>query len=392
LYLDEWDEPEWSYGPNANNWGDTSQSAIDTRFPNGTYTFSVGGVSVPLSLTGNAYPNTPQLTLTGGTWINGKYAMDAANPLTVTTNVFTGYGSNVDGHIGLWINDVGVEYFKSSSPATSSANYNLLANTLPTDQVTYIDAGFDGIVNKNAALSGAYCAAGYSKSVDMEVHILPKITSQSSSQVLPPNTSVDLQVSATGSPATGSASMNYQWKKNAADIPGLIFSSFGLITFTAEDAGTYTCTVGNDVGTVTTQPIHLEFADAFQAYAASFGLNSVTTGAPDADYDNDGIDTLLEYLFGGNPTLPSSGLLPAVTKAPGSSNVVFTYKRKLAATGVTQVIEHATSLSPPWTPAVHGAGGVTIATTPVDARTEQVTVTIPSTSTSRFVRLKVSRL
>jgi hypothetical protein len=40
---------------------------------------------------------------------------------------------------------------------------------------------------------------------------------------------------------------------------------------------------------------------------------------------------------------------------------------------------------------VHGAGGVTIVTAPVDAQTEQVTVTIPSTSTSRFVRLKASR-
>ena len=62
------------------------------------------------------------------------------------------------------------------------------------------------------------------------------------------------------------------------------------------------------------------------------------------------------------------------------------YKRKLAAAEVTQVIEHATSLSPPWTPAVHGTGGVTIATAPV-----QGDATIPSTSTSRFVRLKATR-
>ena len=112
-----------------------------------------------------------------------------------------------------------------------------------------------------------------------------------------------------------------------------------------------------------------------------------------ADFDKDGIPNLLEYLLGGNPTLPSSGLLPAITKAPGSTNVVFTYQRKIAATGVTQVIEHATSLSPPWTPAVHGAGGVTIVTAPVpgDATSEQVTVTIPSTGTSRFVRLKAGR-
>ena len=131
----------------------------------------------------------------------------------------------------------------------------------------------------------------------------------------------------------------------------------------------------------------------FQAYAASYGLNSVTTGAPDADFDKDGIPNLLEYLLGGNPTLPNSGLLPTITKAPGSSNVVFTYKRKIAAEGLTQVIEHATSLSSTWTPAEDGENGVTIVTAPVpgDATAEQVTVTIPSTSTSRFVRLKASR-
>lgn len=112
-----------------------------------------------------------------------------------------------------------------------------------------------------------------------------------------------------------------------------------------------------------------------------------------ADFDKDNISNLLEYLLGGDPTLPSSGLLPTITKTPGGGNLVFSYKRKLAATGVTQVIEHATTLAPPWTAAAHGVGGVTIITTPVagDATSEQVTVTIPSASANRFVRLKASR-
>ena len=87
------------------------------------------------------------------------------------------------------------------------------------------------------------------------------------------------------------------------------------------------------------------------------------------------------------------GVLPTVTRTPGSSNVVFTYKRKIAATGVSQVIEHVENLTSPWVTAVHGAGGVTIFTTavPGDATAEQVTVTIPSTGSKRFVRLKASR-
>jgi hypothetical protein len=185
--------------------------------------------------------------------------------------------------------------------------------------------------------------------------------------------------------------MNYQWRKDGTVLNGETASFLALDDFQAADVGSYTCTVTNDVGTATSQPIILTLSDAYSEFASDYGLNPLTTGAPDFDYDKDGIPNLLEYLLGGNPTLSNSGLLPTVTKAPGSTHLVFTYKRKLAATGVTQVIEHSTSLSPPWTPAVNGAGGVTIITAPVDAQTEQVTVTIPSTSTSRFVRLKAGR-
>lgn len=392
LFFDD-EDLEWRYGPDANDWGVLSQAANDTKFPNGTYTFLINGVSVPLSLTGNTYPNTPQVTLSGGTWINGKYAMDAANALNATTNIFTGYSANIDGHISLELNDSGVQFFRSSSPATNFASYTAPANSLPLNQVIDVEVGFDAIVHKSNALAGAYCAAVYSKNIEVEVHILPKITAQSSSQVLLPNTSVNLQVTATGSPLSGIGRLSYQWKKNGVILPDQTFDSLGVFSSSSSIAGTYSCIVSNDVGTVTTQPIHVQYGDDFQSFAASFGLNSVTTGAPDADHDKDGIPNLLEYLFGGNPTLPSSGLLPTATKAPGSTNHVFTYKRKIAVTGVTQVIEHATSLSPPWTHAVHGAGGVTIITTavPGDATAEQVTVTIPSTSPSRFVRLKANR-
>ena len=392
LYFND-EDLEWRYGSNANDWGTFTQPETDSAFPNGTYTFLVNGVSVPLSLIGNTYPNTPQLSLSGGTWVNGKYAMDAANALTVTTNTFTGYSANVDGHLFLDLGGLEVESFRSTSPATNFATLTAAANTLSPNEVLQVEAGFDAIVSKSNAISGAYSAAVYSKGLDLEIHFVPKIITQSSSLVLRPNISVNLQVSATGSPATESGSLNYQWKKNGINIPGLTAASFGLLSFHSDDAGSYTCTVSNDVGSVTSQSIHLEYADEFQAFAAGYGLNSVTTGAPVADYDNDGIPNLLEYLLGGNPTLPNSGLLPVVTKAPGSSNLVFIYKRKIAATGITQVIEHATSLSPPWTPAVHGAGGVTIVTTsvPGDATVEQVSVTIPSTSNNRFVRLRASR-
>ena len=379
---------EWVYGPDGNKWGDISQTAMDTRFPNGTYTFVVRGVSVPLTLTGDVYPNTPQLTLSGGTWVKGKYAMDAANPLTVTTNTFTGYGSNVDGHIGLDIHQSSVELFRIGSPGTNFASLTVPASTLPTNQIINLSASFDAIVSKSNSLPGAYAAAVYGKHVEIEVHILPKFTSQPASQAVPGGSYFSLTVSATGTPdrTTG---MVYQWKKDGFSMPGQNNTFLWFSEFHADDAGTYTCTATNAVGTATTQPIVLSLSDAYPGFVSGYGLDLSTTGAPGFDFDNDGVSNLLEYLFGGNPTLPSNGLLPTVTKS--GSNLVCTYKRKTAITGVTQVIEHTATLSPPWTPAVHGQGGVSIVTSPVDAATELVTVTIPLSGGSRFLRLKATR-
>lgn len=392
LYYDP-DDLSWRYGPNANDWGDTSQAAIDARFPNGIYTITVEGVSVPLNLTGDAYPNTPQLTLTGGSWVNGKYALDSSSPLTVTTNVFTGYGSNVDGYIALGVNDQEIEHFHSSSPSTNFATLSIPANTLPTNEVTRVGADFSAIVDNSNALSGALAVASYSKSVDLEIHILPKIASQSSSQVLGAGASVTLQVTATGSPAIGSGQLDYQWKKNGVNMTGQTTASLTIGSFTVNDAAQYACTVTNDVGTATSAPINLEFADAFQSFVSGFSLNSVTNGAPDADSDNDGLDTLLEFILGGSPNAPDANLLKNATTSPTQTgrNLVFFYDRKTVANGIQQVIETSPSLSGVWTPAINGQNGVVISITTLDANTQRVTATVPTEEPKLFVRLRAFR-
>lgn len=393
LFFDATEELSWRYGPNANDWGDTSQAAIDTRFPNGTYTFLVDGVSVPLNLTGNSYPNIPQLTLTGGSWINGKYAMDSENALTVTTNTFTGYSANVDARIGLMVDDSGVEYFRNSSPTTNFATYTVPANTLSPDEIAIVDAEFGSIVDRSNAIPGAYCVALYARQLKAEVHILPKIITQSSSRVMQPDTSVNLEVSATGSPLIPGGSMNYQWSKNGVILPDETSPTLGVLSDSADIAGTYTCTVSNAVGSATTEPIILEYADAYQAYAASFSLNSVTSGAPDGDSDNDGIDNLLEFVLGGSPSASDPNLLKNATTTPAVTgrNLVFFYDRKSAASSINVVIETSPSLTGTWTAAVHGVNGVVIASSALDANTQRVTATIPSTETRLFVRLKATR-
>src|SRR5436190_7803680 len=89
----------WRYGTSGDDFGTASLAQLNNLFPNGTYTMTVNGVSLPLALTGNAYPNTPVVTMTRGAWANGMYVLDPAQPLTIRTNPFTGYNANVDGEI-----------------------------------------------------------------------------------------------------------------------------------------------------------------------------------------------------------------------------------------------------------------------------------------------------
>jgi hypothetical protein len=392
LSYDSEDE-SWRYGPNANDWGGTSQAGLDSKFPNGTYTFHVSGESIPITLSGDAYPNTPQFTLSGGTWVNGKYAMDAANSLSVTTNAFTEYSSHVNGRVDLWLNDFEIEYFADANPSNNFVTHTVPAGTLSTDQMTWIDVEFGAIMQATPVLDEATAIAVYGKNTRFEVFILPKITAQAASRTVSPGGSTTLQVTATGTPVTGTASLNYQWWRGTTQLVGQTGSTLDLTNFQAANAGAYTCVVSNEVGTTTSQSILVELADAYQGYISGYGLNSVTTGAPEVDYDKDGVSNLLEFVLGGNPALAGTAILPTLTSTPitGGRNLVFSYRRRLAAAGIAQGVEYATSLAAAWTPAVHGQNGVLIATTPVDANTQQVTVTIPVVGGRAFARLKATR-
>lgn len=387
------EDPVYVYGPNANNWGATSQAEIDSRFPNGVYTFNVGGTPVSLNLSGNAYPNIPQVTLTGGNWINGKYAVDGTGPVTAITNSFSGYGTHADDYIAIDANDVTVEAFASSSPGTNSLQLIIPANTLPVNETSSVDVEFAAIVDKKTVLGGAKAYAVYGRSLEVEIHILPKIVSQSASQTLAAGGNITLQISATGSPVSDSQAMAYQWKKAGVAISGANTASLVLTNFQASNAGSYTCTVTNDVGTVTSAPIGLSLTNAFEDSMTASSLNPASTGAPGFDYDGDGLPNLLEFVLGGDPKAGSTAILPKV-KAPGpiaDDKVSVTYRRKISAAGISQVIEHSTTLLQSWTPAIHGQGGVSISVAPVDASTEEVTVTLPPAGARYFVRLKATK-
>lgn len=122
-------------------------------------------------------------------------------------------------------------------------------------------------------------------------------------------------------------------------------------------------------------------------------LTDPAISGDDADFDNDGIDNLLEFILGSSPSASNANILnnATTTPAPSGRNLIFFYDRKTVANGITQVIETSPSLTGIWTPAVHGVAGVIIATSTLDGQTERVTATIPSTEPKLFVRLKANR-
>ena len=84
----------WRWGVAGVDFSASSLAAVNGLFGDGTYTFTVNGTQVPLSLNGAVYPVTPIITFGGGRWVDGYYRLDQDQPLTVTTNAFVGYGTH----------------------------------------------------------------------------------------------------------------------------------------------------------------------------------------------------------------------------------------------------------------------------------------------------------
>ena len=81
----------------------------------------------------------------------------------------------------------------------------------------------------------------------------PTITIQPESQIVSEGNSVTFSVV-----ATGTATLKYQWKKNGIDISGATSSSYKIDDVKNIDAGSYTVTVSNSAGSVTSSAATLK--------------------------------------------------------------------------------------------------------------------------------------
>ncbi len=304
-----------------------SFTALQTAFPNGIYKINIGSDSIPINLSATNYPNQPLITSSVGTWVNGKLQITASQAAAGFT--LTSNSTTGDGYVDLSVTDI----------ATDSDIVYEVANTIPSDP-DFVTA----TVNPNQLTLG--------KSYEVEVEFDEVVDS------------ANLSNQTWGAPPNGTT------------------NAFGLLS---------TATV------FTLEVVPNPAGNPYDTWKSGFFTptqlaNSAISG-DNVDFDNDGLANILEFVLGGSPVAPNPNLLKNATTTPASSgrNLVFSYDRKTVANGISQVIETSSTLEGTWTPAVHGVNGVVITTATLDATTQRVTATIPSTQSMRFVRLKATR-
>lgn len=97
LGYDEYDR-RWRYGfPNFDDWGVDTQGELDSLFANGTYQFTIGRDSAGVVLTGDAYPASASVALTGGLWEHDSvYVVEPGDSVGLTSSSFAEWGTHVE--------------------------------------------------------------------------------------------------------------------------------------------------------------------------------------------------------------------------------------------------------------------------------------------------------
>ncbi len=108
--------------------------------------------------------------------------------------------------------------------------------------------------------------------------------------------------------ASGTPPLNYQWRKNGADIPSATTDTLTINNVQAADATAYSVVVSNAAGSVTSHAATLTVVDPALAVTALFPANNAT-GLP--------VDAPLKITFGAAPTLGTSGLIQIHDAATG---------------------------------------------------------------------------
>jgi autotransporter-associated beta strand protein len=126
-------------------------------------------------------------------------------------------------------------------------------------------------------------------------------------------------------------------------------------------------------------------SSAYNVWAASFGLDPIGNGAPNADPDGDNLDNLLEYSLFSSPT--DSHSRPAISVAVDGTAISLTYRRSKVAAEVSFIPEWSTNLVDWFT-----TGMTDLPTGAEDANTTEYRASIAKDGAAgKFIRVRVNR-
>ena len=131
--------------------------------------------------------------------------------------------------------ELSYQWYQDGSPVSGATSASYKINSVKPS-----DAGSYTVKVSNTA--GSVTSSAAKLTVNLKA---PTITTQPASQTITEESSVTFSVTATGT------AVSYQWKKNGTAISGATKASYTISSVQKNDAGSYTVTVTNSGGTVT---------------------------------------------------------------------------------------------------------------------------------------------
>jgi hypothetical protein len=196
--------------------------------------------------------------------------------------------------------------------------------------------------------------------------------------------------------ATGEGHLSYQWFKDGYEIPDATGATLAINAVTLADAGDYHVVVSNAggatpsaVATLTVEEVSLSPVESWRA--DRFGHLAGGVDHPDAaleaDPDGDGIPNILEFALGGDPLIPNTAALPAMSMVShdNTPHLRLSVPRNPEATDLIFTVEVSADLIT-WSH-TEGTDIVTTEDTPTILIVEDAVPMTPGSP--RFIRLRV---
>lgn len=315
-----------------------------------------------------------RLNITGGTFVTGASIHNSQVDLSPLDNAYSDVILALGGTLRLSNNIP--DLF-----TTAGANNRLLVN----DGGGTIDTnGFDTALDVNITGDGSLTKAGAGTLTTTGINAYEGDTAVTGGTlVLSAEGLADASSVSVASGAT--VTLNFI----GSDIIGALALSGAALPDGTYDATTHPDSLSGTGQLVVATPVAP--TDTFASWAASLGLS----GNPADDFDNDGTADSLEFVFGTDPIVATSGDATTISETEDNLIVVFTRDDRSKTSDLTLSVESGTDLVT-W-PQIFSIGtsteesslGVTV--TPNDNGTDTIAVAIPkSGATERFAKIQIS--